>query len=70
MIVIKTERELTYMRDAGRVVAEVFEEIKDAIKPGVTTKELDAKAEDIYFRRVPDRHLKAMGGSRLLSVHQ
>ncbi|MDO7788904.1 type I methionyl aminopeptidase [Desulforamulus aquiferis] len=62
MIVIKTERELTYMRDAGRVVAEVFEEIKDAIKPGVTTKELDAKAEDYILQKGARPAFKGYGG--------
>ncbi|MBC9785275.1 type I methionyl aminopeptidase [Heliobacterium chlorum] len=50
MIVLKTARELAYMRDAGRIVAETLQEMEKAVKPGVTTAELDAKAED-YIRQ-------------------
>lgn len=62
MIVIKTERELTYMRDAGRVVAEVFEEIKDAITPGITTKQLDIMAEDYVLKQGARPAFKGYGG--------
>jgi len=45
MITIKSERELVLMRYAGRVVAEVLQELKKAIRPGITTLELDRIAE-------------------------
>jgi len=35
------------MREAGRIVARVHEALKEAIRPGVTTAELDALAERI-----------------------
>ena len=44
-IPIKTRRELSAMRDAGRHVAEVLLELRDRARPGVTTQELDAWAE-------------------------
>lgn len=50
MIVLKTERELAYMRDAGRIVGQTLQELRKAIVPGVTTKELDRMA-DHYIRR-------------------
>lgn len=50
MIVLKTERELTYMRDAGRIVGRTLMELQKAIVPGVTTVELDRLAEQ-YIRR-------------------
>ncbi|MBM7865869.1 type I methionyl aminopeptidase [Heliobacterium gestii] len=46
MIVLKAARELDYMRDAGRIVAETLREMEKAVAPGVTTAELDQKAED------------------------
>jgi len=46
MIVLKSERELAYMRDAGRIVAETHRELAKAVAPGVTTKALDQIAED------------------------
>lgn len=45
MIILKSQRELNYLRDAGRIVAETLEEIKKAVKPDVTTLELDRIAE-------------------------
>ncbi|AIC92676.1 MULTISPECIES: type I methionyl aminopeptidase [Shouchella] len=45
MIVIKTERELEIMRQAGRIVALTHAHLKPYIKPGVTTGELDSIAE-------------------------
>jgi len=45
MIIIKSDRELAVMRRAGRVVALVWEALEEAIRPGVSTKELDALAE-------------------------
>ncbi len=41
MIKIKTQRELQIMRDAGRITAECFELVKENVRPGVTTGELD-----------------------------
>ena len=49
MIILKSEREINYLRDAGKIVAETLAEIKRAVKPGVTTLELDHIAEK-YIR--------------------
>ena len=51
MITRKSTRELRYMRDAGRVVANVFQELEKAIRPGVTTGELNRLAEDFITRQ-------------------
>ena len=45
-ITIKSDREMSYMRQAGAVVAEVKKSIKSAIIDGVTTRELDVIAEE------------------------
>jgi len=45
MIFIKSENEIERMRKPNRVVAELLEYIGELVRPGVTTKELDAKAE-------------------------
>lgn len=50
MIILKTDKELSYMRDAGRVVAETHREVARAVEPGVTTKLLDEVAER-YLRK-------------------
>ncbi|MEO3948003.1 type I methionyl aminopeptidase [Gorillibacterium sp. CAU 1737] len=49
MIICKTEAELEWMRQAGRIVAETHRLMADAVKPGVTTRELDRIAEE-YIR--------------------
>ena len=45
MITIKSERELAKMRVACRVVGELLAEIEGWVRPGVSTQELDQKAE-------------------------
>ena len=45
MIILKTPDEIAVMAKASRVVAEVLEVLKKAVKPGVTTDELDRLAE-------------------------
>lgn len=49
MITIKSHSELDLMRRAGKIVAGTFDALRRAVKPGVTTKELDAIAYD-YIR--------------------
>lgn len=50
MIQLKSPKEISRMRDAGRIVAETFEILREAIKPGVTRSQLDQKAE-AYLRK-------------------
>ncbi len=45
MVTLKSKREIGIMRDAGRIVALVLEELRAYCKPGVLTKELDRRAE-------------------------
>jgi methionyl aminopeptidase len=47
----KGAEQLAKMRQAGRVVAEMHERIRAAIRPGVTTGELDAVAREVIDRR-------------------
>lgn len=49
MIICKSEVELKLMREAGRIVAETHRLMKQAVRPGITTKELDRIAEE-YIR--------------------
>lgn len=46
-IVIKDEAELALMREAGRVNALALARVREMIRPGVTTAELDAAAEEV-----------------------
>ncbi len=45
MIILKTKKEIDIMREANRIVAQILERIGEAVKPGITTGELDAIAE-------------------------
>ena len=47
----KTSDQLAKMRRAGRVVAEMHAKVRDAIRPGVTTLELDRVARDVLDKR-------------------
>jgi methionyl aminopeptidase len=46
MIPLKTDRELDLMRQANRIVAVILDEIEERIRPGASTLELDAWAEE------------------------
>ena len=43
MIIIKNSEQLTLMRKAGRITAEALLVAKEAIRPGISTKEVDTK---------------------------
>lgn len=47
----KTPDQIAKMRKAGLVVAEMHDKIRAAIKPGVTTKQLDKIGRDVIERR-------------------
>lgn len=51
MITVKSKRELSLMRRAGAVVAAAHELMRESVKPGVTTKELDRIAEDYIVKQ-------------------
>lgn len=45
MIVIKTEQEIGLMREAGKLCSKIFQELKDFIKPGISTWDIDMVVE-------------------------
>lgn len=47
MIILKSERELGLMREAGRIVAEVLSRIEESAAPGASTADLEAVADEI-----------------------
>ncbi len=46
-ISIKSENELALMREAGKLNAKTLEAVREAVRPGVTTSELDKIAESL-----------------------
>jgi len=53
MITLKSKEELKFLREAGQIVAEVLEELREIIitNSGITTKELDRLAESLILKR-------------------
>ena len=49
MILIKSKKEIDYIRESCRIVAETLQLLKANVKPGIATLELDKIAED-YIR--------------------
>ncbi len=47
MIILKSDSEIKLMREAGRIVAIVLNELAEKVKPGINTAQLDRWAEEI-----------------------
>ena len=47
MVTIKSEREIELMREAGRILAKIHEELGKTLAPGMSTKEIDRMCEDM-----------------------
>jgi methionyl aminopeptidase len=58
----RSAEELAKMRKAGRVVAEMHERIREAIRPGVTTLQLDQIGRDVIERRGARSNFLHYGG--------
>jgi methionyl aminopeptidase len=50
VITVKSESELELMRDAGKLLAETLSTLADECVPGVTTNEIDQKADQLIRR--------------------
>lgn len=46
-VTIKSDREIELMREAGRILAIVHEELEKFVRPGITTLDIDKKGEEI-----------------------
>ena len=49
MITLRNSNEIALLREAGRIVAKTHQYLKDFVKEGITTKELDKLAEDFII---------------------
>ena len=45
-VTIKSEREIELMREAGKILAKVHEELEKAIRPGMSTLDIDRMGEE------------------------
>lgn len=62
MITLKSDREITLMREAGEIVALALEALRKAVVPGITTKELDSVAENIIRKNGAKPAFKGYNG--------
>lgn len=46
-VTVKSESEIRIMRDAGKYLGEVHERLREIVKPGITTYEINEKCENI-----------------------
>jgi len=51
MVILKLPEEIERARASNQIVAEVLSKLRDKVKPGVTTRELDKLAEEIAEKR-------------------
>ncbi len=62
MIILKTKREIEVMKKAGSLVAKSHELVRNYIKPGVTTNELDRLVEEFLRSQNAIPTFKGYGG--------
>lgn len=61
-VTLKSRQQLELLREAGRLVADTFEVLRGHIRPGITTAELDAIAEEYIRSRNAEPVYKGYGG--------
>lgn len=59
---IKSADEIALMREAGRIVCEILDDLEKAVAPGVTTWELDALAEKLIYAKGAKPAFKGYNG--------
>jgi methionyl aminopeptidase len=77
-VVLKTERQLALMRQANCIVGLVLQAMRDLVRPGITTAELDEVAEAIIrqhdavpsFKGYPHRGVNDFPASICSSINQ
>ena len=62
MIILKSKKEIEFIREAGKIVAYVHELLREAIKPGISTFELDEIAYRAIVKHNASPSFKGYGG--------
>jgi len=69
MILIKTDKEIEFMRQAGKIVGNTLLKLEEVIRPGITTAELDIIAEEYITKQGAKPSLKVIMVFQLQYVH-
>jgi methionyl aminopeptidase len=72
-IVIKTEHEISLMREANQIVAETLTMLANVIEAGISTWDLNSLAEDLCFKRKAKpafKDYRGFPGSLCVSVNE
>ena len=51
MIILKTDKEIELMRQAGQIVAYVWEKLREKVRPGISGEELNNYAEELILKK-------------------
>ncbi|MCK7508227.1 MAG: hypothetical protein MZV70_32030 [Desulfobacterales bacterium] len=70
MVILKQPDEIDKARASNRIVAEVLSVLREKVKPGVTTRELDKIAEGVTEKGEQGRRLKGIEVIPILCVHR
>ncbi len=62
MTILKSEEEILIMREGGKILADIMEEIKKIVSPGVSTKDLNFLAETLIQKKKGVPSFKGYGG--------
>ena len=72
-VTIKTQHEIELMRQSGNLLEEVHDTLRDFIKPGITTKDIDRYGEELIRERggIPNfLHYEGYPASICVSVNE
>ena len=50
MIKLKTKEQISTMAEGGKLLSQLLGQLKDAVRPGITTKSLDKLARELVFK--------------------
>lgn len=70
---IKSAREIELMRESGRILGEVHDQLKEIIRPGISTLEIDIEAERLIRKNgcIPNfLHYNGFPGSVCVSINE
>ncbi len=63
MIIRKSPAEIELMARSGKIIADMHEKVRDAVRPGISTAELDQMAEDYIRSQGAVPSFKGYGGA-------